>query len=886
MAEAALQRSRRDYAFIDDAELNGYLEKIGSRLTASLPPSKIPYHFFVADLPDINAFSLGGGYIVVSRKLISVVRSEDELAAVLGHEIGHQVRHDPAVGETILFREVLGVTQVGDRKDIEEKYQQLIDRAATNPKAFKHANASEESEQMGADELGLILAARAGYAPGAGGEFWDRVVLQGKRQSWLAVLFGRKDPDVKRLSELVKKMGTLPGGCAAPLPTDTKDAFRAWQQQVTEYTTANKESLHGVLWKKTLDPPLRPQLQHVRFSPDGKYVLAEDESGIYVFSRDPFHALLTIPSDNDQWAEFTPDSKAVVFNTPDLRVERWEMATGKRTWVKELAALQGCSSTALSPTGEYIACVTPSFDVRVIAVQTSETIYQKSKFYSPTQYEDELLSIAQMFGIRLPLVQAMFSPDGHYLLMGRRSTTLMLDLQTRAPVSIPRAIKDLLGEEFTFVGPDKIAGQSFSKLNEIDIVQFPSGEKVGQINGAAMRMWPTTKGNYLMMGPISKTISLGIFDVLTGKPVTGLSHAGVDIYDDTYATETNSGYLGIGQIAEHAGGLQRMVPAAVVPLGGLGRLRAFYVSPDFKWLAVSKGTRGGVWNLEKMQRLYNTRGFGGAEVEDSDLYAYFPATADDPRDMEDLQLGKSDQASAYDLGDDAWVAQDGAYLLMEKPKKKGGSLEKEVTLEAHAASNGKLLWSEHFPDDGPLMAEVSQDGVLTMLFRLSGHTARAAIAEDSNLNQAVSADRYKDTDYLVQSVDLNAGKAISKFVVQTGNSSFDIVSATSDGDWLALGDTADRTLLYSLRSGQQIGKFFGRNAAISSASGRLCLSTDRGELSLIDLRSLEVVDQFAFGHRIAGTQFSADGKRMLVLTDNQDVYAIDLTAPPPQTPGN
>ena len=52
-----------------------------------------------------------------------------------------------------------------------------------------------------------------------------------------------------------------------------------------------KESLHGVLQKTQLDPPLRDDIKRLRFSPDGKYILAQDDAGINVLTHSPFAAL-------------------------------------------------------------------------------------------------------------------------------------------------------------------------------------------------------------------------------------------------------------------------------------------------------------------------------------------------------------------------------------------------------------------------------------------------------------------------------------------------------------------------------------------------------------------------------------------------------------------
>ena len=72
-----------------DQELQDYVQAIGESLAAKSHRPNLIYRFTVLDSPDINAFALPGGYIYINRGLMSYLSSEEELAAVLGHEIGH-----------------------------------------------------------------------------------------------------------------------------------------------------------------------------------------------------------------------------------------------------------------------------------------------------------------------------------------------------------------------------------------------------------------------------------------------------------------------------------------------------------------------------------------------------------------------------------------------------------------------------------------------------------------------------------------------------------------------------------------------------------------------------------------------------------------------------
>ena len=79
----------KQYTIYNDQELQDYVQSIGESLALKSHRPNLLYRFTVLDSPDINAFALPGGYIYINRGLMSYLSSEEELAAVLGHEIGH-----------------------------------------------------------------------------------------------------------------------------------------------------------------------------------------------------------------------------------------------------------------------------------------------------------------------------------------------------------------------------------------------------------------------------------------------------------------------------------------------------------------------------------------------------------------------------------------------------------------------------------------------------------------------------------------------------------------------------------------------------------------------------------------------------------------------------
>ena len=84
---------RQRAPMIDDPDVVAYVNRIGQRIAAKLDESYFSYQFAVIKDPRINAFAVPGGYVYVHSGLLAVLHNDDELAAVLGHEIGHVHAH-------------------------------------------------------------------------------------------------------------------------------------------------------------------------------------------------------------------------------------------------------------------------------------------------------------------------------------------------------------------------------------------------------------------------------------------------------------------------------------------------------------------------------------------------------------------------------------------------------------------------------------------------------------------------------------------------------------------------------------------------------------------------------------------------------------------------
>src|SRR4029078_8216416 len=105
---------------------------------------------------------------------IAFAKTEDELAGVMAHELGHATVHHAAGDMSELFKKILNVTQLGDRKDVTDKYNLLLERERT--KNLSQGESHESAQQLEADRIGLFAMVAAGYDPNAFKEFVSRLV--------------------------------------------------------------------------------------------------------------------------------------------------------------------------------------------------------------------------------------------------------------------------------------------------------------------------------------------------------------------------------------------------------------------------------------------------------------------------------------------------------------------------------------------------------------------------------------------------------------------------------------------------------------------------------------------------------------------------------------
>ncbi len=190
----------------DDPVVQAYVDSLGQLLAAHSDRTNIEYHIKVVDTDEVNAFALPGGYLYVNRGLISTAETESELAAVMGHEIGHIVGKHSArqLSGQIGLSSIIAIA-LGDSSSMVE---QLVAGIVTTGALMKYSRDMEsEADVFGADET-----YRAGIDPGGMAAFFGKLLeLEGGRTpSGLEKFFSTHPPTRERIDKSNAYIAQLP----------------------------------------------------------------------------------------------------------------------------------------------------------------------------------------------------------------------------------------------------------------------------------------------------------------------------------------------------------------------------------------------------------------------------------------------------------------------------------------------------------------------------------------------------------------------------------------------------------------------------------------------------------------------------------------------------
>ena len=826
----------------------------------------------------------------MNRKLAATVKDDDELAGVLAHEIGHIASHQFVFEDTVDMKRLLHVTSVGDKKDVYAKVQELIDAQI---RERKDSDDDSDAKQYEADRIGVYLLAAAGYRPAAMPEWWDRVFgVKGKTGHKLGDLFGVTTLDQKRLRGMRQTAAGLPAGCLVRAATADETAeFQQWQKRVIEtrarYVASAEEKAHDL----KLSPPLPMEVKRVRFSPDGKYLLAQDDASIHVLSTSDMRVMFSADAEDADPAWFSPNSARVTFTTPGLHTEEWSIAEGKMLAAHELVAKDRCLEARLSPDGRTLVCLSfdrdwygevndaPMLNLSLLDTTTGNVVWEKKPFFEPTRqwafWEAGLSNVAA------DRLYSSFSADGNFLLIGPDIFKIAIDLRTRTPISIGAALRDAVTGPYAFVGNDRIAGEGAAGKSDSGIYSFPAGKRLQKMDFLLPTLVavadPGDKALVVsnQIPPKNRKeekdktdVKVHLADLNANASLIASHSYALDVWKNDFATEGPDGSIFLGKMDDGDGSRARKVPLVHDTLGSLADVA---VSPDGRLLAFSTSDRSGVWDLQTGRRILLQHPFINVRwTTNRVFYAEFPKSTEyEHKVVEfDMSTGKSRELDVT-LDDDTRMR----WGYLTKAKKTLTHAE----LTVYRLQDNSVAWTRTFPDAVPNvgLGTTGVDFILT--FPMSSASAKEIVSADQTLQTQPLAMHPTDRARLVQAVDAESGKIIAQAVVEIPRDYAGVRGIDYAQGMIFVGGDSNRTLVFSAKTGTKAWQTFGRVLATDRTSGLSCVLNRRDELTVYDTAG-QAVQHLRTAIPIRFVQFLKGAQKLVVLMADQTVRVVDVAA--------
>jgi len=229
------QQINAQLPIIKDPEVVRYINVLGDSIARLADDRSLDWQFFVVNSSEVNAFAVPGGYVYVNRGLVERAQKMDQLAGVLGHEIGHVIRRhsvkqmEQAQGANIGVTLACVLTQICNNQ---------ATAAAINVGGTALFAKFSRDDEAQADEEGVKNTARAGIDPRGIPEMFRILINERERSpSTVDAWFATHPLEEDRIQATQAQIAKI---SPAILNTLTKDSqsFQAFKQRVRSLPAA------------------------------------------------------------------------------------------------------------------------------------------------------------------------------------------------------------------------------------------------------------------------------------------------------------------------------------------------------------------------------------------------------------------------------------------------------------------------------------------------------------------------------------------------------------------------------------------------------------------------------------------------------------------------
>ncbi|MBN2483240.1 MAG: M48 family metalloprotease [Candidatus Omnitrophica bacterium] len=210
MGQSVAKQVAQYYKISQNPFYVGRVKEMGAKIAEVCDRQEISYYFYVLERkeddtdtePLINAFALPGGYVYIFKDLMDLLDTEDELAFILAHEVGHVVaRHSIKKLQAIMGYNLVAAaaTQVKTGPGFQEGLSLAM---------LQILSAYSQEDEFDADELAVQYLTRLGYDPLSGIAVMEKLYEANKKQPRRPLMYFRTHPyAAQRIGNIKKQLG-------------------------------------------------------------------------------------------------------------------------------------------------------------------------------------------------------------------------------------------------------------------------------------------------------------------------------------------------------------------------------------------------------------------------------------------------------------------------------------------------------------------------------------------------------------------------------------------------------------------------------------------------------------------------------------------------------
>ena len=656
----------------------------------------------------------------------------------------------------------------------------------------------------------------------------------------------------------------------------------------------------AILSKSQLTPPLRSRLKELRFSPDGKYILVQDESTIYLLTSDPLVVRFQIEASNAEPARFSPDSQKLIIPTRSMGVEWRALPDGAVLDTTVLASDNSCYEARLSPTADVYACIDRNLVLRIFDISKRQQIMAehigevRSAYLTLKVPVDPSLIPGWWRWSRLRVLQTFlqFSPDSRFVVASAfHEQDIGIDLLAKNKIKLlPPFPQALDNHTFRFVASDRVVLRSKDHAGALSVVSFPEGGPHGTMPSTDLPLIATDE-RYAVVSD-SRTNKTSVIDSLKNT-VEEFQAEKADILGDNVVrydqlqNELTLSRLGVSQ------------PKAQIrlPPDFLSSLTVAAVSDGLRSIAVGVAGGASTFDTSTGESIAHVENVEGAWF-DGEESLYAEVLQRNGVGLQKINLGEVSSSTPppwFSVIDQTKTRLmfSGPVLISVLANWCAGGTTPEyafspefipyphlVSIQAWNLTNGNRLWSRTYGGEpsemGTPYADQSSARFVVGWYANSRPARRAARKASRPTQRRMAAGNISDKDAFFEVVDALTGETAGGVLVEHGLGPASFDSLSSEGDWLLLVSAGSRVDVFSLSSGKEVLTKFALCTALSGENGVLGLAEEHGRFSMYNLNTGKKFAEVDFPENVIFAHFSKDGNHLLALTEHQAVYIVDV----------